>query len=52
MEQLVKVVAFVNCTDGFSQQPQVVNGFSGEPRARGAATAGGWGSELCGPPQT
>jgi enamine deaminase RidA (YjgF/YER057c/UK114 family) len=25
---IVKVLAFVNCTDGFAQQPQVVNGCS------------------------
>lgn len=28
VERVVKLVGFVNCTDGFTQQPQVVNGAS------------------------
>ena len=28
IEKFVKVVAFVNCVDGFESQPAVVNGFS------------------------
>jgi len=28
VERIVKLVGFVNCTDGFAQQPQVVNGAS------------------------
>lgn len=28
VEQIVKVIAWVNCTDDFTDQPKVVNGFS------------------------
>eukprot|EP00937_MAST-01D_sp_MAST-1D-sp2_P004641 g4641.t1 len=28
IEKFVKVVAFVNCVDGFAEQPAVINGFS------------------------
>ena len=28
VKRVVKLVGFVNCTDGFAQQPQVVNGCS------------------------
>ena len=28
VKRIVKLVGFVNCTDGFTQQPQVVNGAS------------------------
>jgi enamine deaminase RidA (YjgF/YER057c/UK114 family) len=28
VKQIVKVMAFVNCVDGFSNQPKVVNGCS------------------------
>ena len=28
VKRIVKVVGFVNCTDGFSQQPAVINGAS------------------------
>jgi len=28
IKRIVKVVGFVNCTDGFTQQPQVINGAS------------------------
>ncbi len=28
MKRIVKLVGFVNCVDGFAQQPHVVNGAS------------------------
>ena len=28
MKRVVKLVGFVNCVDGFAQQPQVINGAS------------------------
>lgn len=49
--RLVKVLGMVNCTSEFSQQPQVINGFSelmvevfGEQAGKGARSAVGMGS--------
>ncbi len=49
--RLVKVLGMVNCTPGFGQQPQVVNGFSellvevfGEDRGKGGRSAVGMAS--------
>jgi hypothetical protein len=49
--RVVKVLGMVNATEDFTQQPQVVNGFSdlmveifGEERGKGARSAVGMGS--------
>jgi hypothetical protein len=49
--RVVKVLGMVNATEDFTQQPQVVNGFSdlmvavfGEARGKGARSAVGMGS--------
>lgn len=49
--RLVKVLGMVNCTSGFTQQPQVINGFSelmvevfGESAGKGARSAVGMGA--------
>ncbi len=49
--RLVKVLGMVNCTSDFTQQPQVINGFSelmvevfGEKNGKGARSAVGMGS--------
>jgi enamine deaminase RidA (YjgF/YER057c/UK114 family) len=49
--RLVKVLGMVNCTLDFTQQPQVINGFSelmvqvfGEQAGKGARSAVGMGS--------